>query len=365
MTQDHYEILQVHPKADQDAIAAAHARLSDLYAPARLDGAAEELAELARQKRDAIERAYAVLGDPMRRAAYDAEQALVHDAASDERRKTKDEGGRSDGGAVRPSSSVLRPQAALDYRPLPPARRAERARGFDAYPLRDTDAGKAARAGGRRATQPGARRWAAPAALAGLIALVVAISAAMTGGGPPPAAQPGQATTAPAPLDAFEAEIAAAQQIAQQNPTDSQAWVEYGNILYNSAEIVRENAPDSPLYQQRLPRWLEATQAYTRALAIEPGNAAVRADLGVSACFYGAATGDQSFVRSGTAEARRASAAAPDDPRVLLNLGHCLASTQPPQTQEAIAQWKRAVEVAPPGSPFAAQAQQLIAKYGQ
>jgi curved DNA-binding protein CbpA len=361
MTQDHYEILQVHPKAEQDAIAAAYARLSELYAPARLDGAAEELIELARQKRDAIERAYAVLGDPARRASYDAEQALVNDARFDERPKTEDEGNRNSGSVLRPSSSVLRPPAALDYRPLPPARRAERARDFNAQPLRATDTPPP----GRQVRRRTARRWIAPAMLATLAALVVAISVALTDSSTAPAAPAAQATAAPSTLDTFESEIAAAQQIAEQNPNDARAWVDYGNILYNSAEIVRENAPGSPVYQQRMPRWLQATEAYSRALALDPSNAAVRADLGVSACFYGAGTGDQSFVRTGIAEARRAASSLPDDPRVLLNLGHCLASEQPPQVQEAVVQWKRAVEVAPPGSPFAAQAQQLIDQYGQ
>jgi hypothetical protein len=74
---------------------------------------------------------------------------------------------------------------------------------------------------------------------------------------------------------------------------------------------------------------------------------------------------DQTIVRIGTSEARRAAEAAPDDARVLLNLGHCLVSAQPPQSEEAIAQWKRAVEVAPPGSPLATQAQQLISQYSQ
>src|SRR5215212_4951433 len=73
--QDHYETLQVHPRADVTAIAAAYARLRELYDPARLDGAADELVDLARAKRDAIERAYAVLNDPIRRAAYDREQS--------------------------------------------------------------------------------------------------------------------------------------------------------------------------------------------------------------------------------------------------------------------------------------------------
>jgi curved DNA-binding protein CbpA len=85
--QDYYEILQVHPRADATAIEAAYARLRELYDPAKLDGAADELVDLARAKRDAIERAYAVLNDTIRRAAYDEEQAVL-EPTKDERRKT-------------------------------------------------------------------------------------------------------------------------------------------------------------------------------------------------------------------------------------------------------------------------------------
>jgi tetratricopeptide (TPR) repeat protein len=357
MSQDYYETLQVHPKADRDAIAAAYTRLCELYDQAKLDGAAEELADLARQKRDALERAYAVLGDPMRRAAYDAEQAAL---TNDQRPTTNDQrlpAERKSGSWFSVLGSGAEKQ--LDYRPLPPARRAERARGFDAYPVRE-------RAAGRQTARKNANRWAAPLALVGMLALVLAISLSMTGGGTSPAAPPAAGPTpTPSPLDAFEAEIPAARQIAEQNPNDPSAWIDYGNVLYNSAEIVRENAPESTLYEQRLPRWLEATQAYSRALTLDPGNASVRGDLGVSACFYGFGMSDQTLVRTGISEARRAAQAAPDDARVLLNLGHCLVSAQPPQSQEAIAQWKRAVEVAPPGSPLAAQAQQLISQYSQ
>src|SRR6185503_19081602 len=100
MTQDYYETLQVHPRADVAAIDAAYARLRELYDPARLDGAADELVDLARRKRDAIERAYAVLSDSARRATYDQEQAGR--PTTDDRRPTKEEDQ-----IVRPSSSVL------------------------------------------------------------------------------------------------------------------------------------------------------------------------------------------------------------------------------------------------------------------
>jgi curved DNA-binding protein CbpA len=352
MSQDYYETLQVHPKADQDAITAAYARLRELYDPAKLDGAAEELAELARQKRDTLERAYAVLGDPARRAAYDAEQTAL---TTDDRPLITN---HQEQEPVGRRSSVVgrREQKLLDYRPLPPARRAERARDFDAYPLRQPSAG-------RQASRKAASAWVTPLVLASMFGIIVAISLGMTGGTTPAAPPVAGPTPTPSPLDAFEADIPAARQVAQQNPNDPRAWIDYGNILYNSAEIVRENAPDSTLYQQRLPRWLEATQAYSRALTLDPGNASVRGDLGVSACFYGVGMNDQALVRTGTSEARRAAQAAPDDARVLLNLGHCLVSSQPPQAEEAITQWKRAVEVAPPNSPLATQAQQLISQY--
>jgi curved DNA-binding protein CbpA len=352
MSQDYYEILQVHPRADKDAITAAYARLRDLYDAAKLEDVANVFADLAREKRDAVERAYAVLGDPVRRAAYDAELAALQPA---EDRGSKIEDGRKPG--LAPRSSLLAPRSsaeALDYRPLPPAGRAERTRAFDAYPQR-------APAAGRQAKRPAQqRRWVALIALAGMFVVVVAVSMAITNGGAPPPAPP--APTA-SPFDSFEASIVQAREAAGQNPNDAQAWIDYGNLLYNSAAIVRENLPDSPLYQQRLPRWLEATGAYTRALALDPGNAAVRADLGVSACFYGAGIDDQSFVRDGTAEARRAAQELPNDPRVLLELGQCLVSAQPPQSAQAIELWKQAIDIAPPGSPLAAQAQQLIAEY--
>jgi cytochrome c-type biogenesis protein CcmH/NrfG len=181
----------------------------------------------------------------------------------------------------------------------------------------------------------------------------------MTGGGGPAAAPP---TPTPSPFDAFEASIPQARQAAQQNPASAQAWIDLGNVLYDSVQVVRESAPDSMIYQQRLGRWLEATTAYSQALALTPDNASVRADMGASSCFYGAGTGDQSFVRDGTAQVRRAAQAAPTDERVLLSLGQCLVSTQPPQTAEAIASWQQIIKLAP-SSPMASQAQMLITKY--
>ena len=308
MAQDYYEILQVHPRADLDAITAAYRRLREAYNPALLEGVAPELAALARQRCDEFERAYAVLGDPVCRAEYDAE--LARHAA--------------------------RPRIKATQR------------------LRAAPAGRLPR-------PIIMQRWGLPLALAGLLGGVVAIGLALGGGGPPsPPALP-----TPAPLDQFESFIPQAKRAAEQNPNDPQAWIAYGHVLYDSAQIVREQAPDSALYLQRLPRWLQATEAYSRALTLQPDNPSVRADLGASACFYGIGTGDLSYVHNGLSEVRRAAQAAPDDARVLLSLGFCLISTQPPQIEEARQNWRRVVQLVPADSPLATQAWQLIERYSR
>ena len=108
MTQDYYEVLQVHPRADATAVEAAYTRLCELYDPNRLDGAADELVDLARAKRDAIERAYAVLSDPDRRAAYDeVADALRGDGADGATGRAGDQSGRSPPHPVTPSPLLM------------------------------------------------------------------------------------------------------------------------------------------------------------------------------------------------------------------------------------------------------------------
>lgn len=336
-THDYYETLQVHPRADREAIQAAYDRLRDLYDPAQIEGAADELVELARQKRESIDRAYATLSDPVRRAAYDAERAELAAPAADEQ-----------------ASPTGEPE--LDYRPLPPAGGVERPRDFDSQPLRTERRSPGRRVGGRGASWS----WLAPAAVGVVVVAIFAASLAITGGGGPPPAPP---TPTPSPYDQYEPFIPQARQAAEQNPTSAQVWIDYGNVLYDSVQIVREQAPESDVYQLRVTRWLSATEAYSRALALDPSNASVRGDLAASSCFYGTGAGNGEYVRQGLDEARLAVAAAPDDPRVLLSLGHCLMSTDPPQTEEALTIWRKIVEVSP-DTPFAQQAQNLIAQFG-
>ena len=74
--EDLYEILQVHPSAHQDVIEAAYQRLAQLYHPTA-DPSPEAAAMLG-----AIARAYAVLGNPEKRAAYDQDRETVAKATA-------------------------------------------------------------------------------------------------------------------------------------------------------------------------------------------------------------------------------------------------------------------------------------------
>jgi cytochrome c-type biogenesis protein CcmH/NrfG len=164
-------------------------------------------------------------------------------------------------------------------------------------------------------------------------------------------------------MHSFEDQIAEARMVAQQVPDNANAWINLGNLLYDSVQIVREQMPESDLYAERLPRWIEASEAYREVLALDPDNVVVRADLAVSLCKYGEGMDDPVYVEEGLAEAQRAAAQDASNARVRLNLGVCLANTEPPQTEAALEQWYAVLDLpsAEQGELF--EAQQLIEQY--
>ncbi|MEI7769943.1 MAG: DnaJ domain-containing protein [Chloroflexales bacterium] len=375
--QDYYETLQVHPKADSEAIRASYDRLRQRYDPAQLEGAADELVGLARRRRDEIERAYAILSDPARRATFDAE--LLTRAAVTQPGQQR--------GPAAPDELAPDDDDLIDYRPLPPARRQERSRDFNAQPLLPPS--QAPRRSGRQAGR--GRRlpaWVAPALIVGVatfaIVLITLITTAQNAtqpaasgqsgqSGPSPIGQPTAAAPTPSVdelINQFEAQIAAARQVANSVPDNDKAWVELGNALYDSVVVVRERIEggDQSLqgtYVERLPRWLEVRDAYTKALAITPTNAVVRADMATALCYYGEGVNDQSFVTQGLREADRAIKDSPEEGRALLSKGLCLVAASPPQKAQALEQWQKAIVMPNVEPGVAQQARQLIAKYSR
>lgn len=360
---DYYEILQVHPKADQEAITAAYERLRERYDPERLNGAAEELVELARNRRTDLDRAYAVLKDAKRRATYDTE---LHAAQAASAQASAAEGDDS------------QDEELIDYRPLPAAGRHERPSDFNPHPYLTRQ--QAAKQRGRQtvaSTNQRAPFFGLPAAVAAALTLIVGlVSLVVTDFGGPGtpvggAAQNPQAQSTPSAdqlTSQYEGQVTAAQQVVAQVPDNPNAWINLGNALYDSVEIIHEHMPDSEAYRKLLPRWLEAAEAYEKALKLDPDNAnhaSVQSDLGVCMCNYGVGMGDQSYVERGLQETEAALTLNAEDPRALLNRGICLVSADPPQVEDAMKNWRKILVQTEAPDGVLTQVQRLLEKYGK
>jgi cytochrome c-type biogenesis protein CcmH/NrfG len=289
----------------------------------------DELRQLATERLIELERAYTILGDTTLRAAYDAGISNVVERAL--------------------------PQQAdpvYDYLPLAPASAQERDDGFEVEPvLRNYR------------SMPNEWNRRLPLILAVTLPFIIVISTFfLTDGGtriaPVNTAEQAQVNA----LEQFEQAIAAAKAVAENKPEDAQAWIDYGNMLYNSVQVVRELQPGSPFYQSRVARWQMAADAYSKSLVLVPGDVVVLADLGASQCFYGNDTGDQALATQGLQQLRLVIDQIPvqEQPRVLLNFGYCLAESSPPRVEEAIATWQKINTLVPADSPFAVQANKLI-----
>lgn len=231
---------------------------------------------------------------------------------------------------------------------------------------------------GRKATERRLPTWTTTVVLVALLTFVITAGSMLLTGpqgmaflsnemASQPAGQ-GQADTPDNPqllFNQFEPQIILAQQEVERQPDNPEVWIELGNLLYDSVQIVRELQPDSDIYQQRLTRWIEASAAYSEALRLEPQNATVRADMAISLCYYGAGENEPSYVDMGLQQAQQAIDTDPHNERVLLGLGLCLVQTQPPQTEAALQYWRTVLSLPSADPGIAAEAQRLVEVYSQ
>jgi curved DNA-binding protein CbpA len=326
---DFYAVLQIPREADRATIESAYQRLRLAYDPERIGNVSDELRELAAERMLELDRAYAILADETLRAAYDAGISTVVERALPQQA-----------------------EPVYDYAPLPAADAKERDDAFDVEPILRS----------QRSMSSSLNRQL-PLIMAVTLPLLIVVSTFfLTDGGArvAPANTAEQAQTNA--LEQFEQAIAATKAVAENNPNDAQAWIDYGNMLYNSVQVVRELQPGSPFYQSRVARWQMAADAYSKSLVIAPGDVVVLSDLGASQCFYGNDTGDQALATQGLQQMRQVIEQIPaqEQPRVLLNFGYCLAESSPPRVEEAIAMWEKINTLVPADSPFAVQANKLI-----
>lgn len=325
-TQDYYALLQVSPEASNAEIDAAYTRLRDLYSLERTADSAPEFQEQAAEKRKQLAAAYQTLSDLNCRAAYDRQRNDGQQRGSEE----------------------------IDYRPLPPARGQERPATIAATPVAERP-------------RPARRRQGLAAWLpligvaAGLLAvlLVIVLSGVRTSGSASALATPTpQLSGGRLP---FTTEQLAQFRRAAESSNTAQTWTALGNALFDNLQTLREYAPQSPQYRSGLAGWLEVVQAYDRSLALED-NAIVRSDRALALFNYGTDTPDPQRVAEALAEVERGITAGVAAPRALLNYGLILSQHKPPRIDEALAQWRKIVAVAPQSNE-AQQAQSLLQTY--
>lgn len=320
---NHYDVLQVVPSASLAEITAAYERLRMIYDPQQLQGGPPEFEALARQKRAELDQAYEVLGDPARRTAYDQQHQTV----------------------------AREPATVLDYRPLPPAQGRERSAPVAEAQRADRDV----RWAGVRGWLPGVL-----VALGGLAFVLLLIFSNVR-------AQAGPTALATPPITSVQLPFSQDQieqfRRAAQTSDTAQTWTALGNALFDNVQTLRENIPQSPHYQNGKAQWLEAAQAYERALALEESEV-VRSDLALALWTYGTDVGDKASRQRAIVEAEQAVERGVNEPRALINYGLVLAGATPPRVDDAVRLWQRVVD-AGPDTQEAERAQQLLQNYGR
>lgn len=100
----------------------------------------------------------------------------------------------------------------------------------------------------------------------------------------------------------------------------------------------------------------KAIDRYSAALDIDPNNTNVRVDMGISYYYLG-------MVSQAIAEYRKALDVDPQKPQAHLNLGIALADDTPPNVDEAVAEWQKAIQYGGGSPDLVKKAQDQINKY--
>ncbi|GIV96161.1 MAG: molecular chaperone DnaJ [Herpetosiphonaceae bacterium] len=328
VTTDYYTLLGVAPSASREDIEKAYRQAIEQYDPAKLDGMADELQTLARERRRAIEAAYAVLSDADSRAAYDAEMAAAHETATELAGEAEE----------------------IDYRPLPPRRGGQQ-------PVRPIAV---------RREQTGRPRWLfVGVLLTGLLALVTTATLVLTAEGRnaplltveemralaarpvlPPAVS--AEISDPVLLDvlAQQEQAITALEAQARGSTNPEDWINLGNAIFDYLELIREQSPNGQAYAAVAPRWVKATEAYSEALKLRPDDGLVRSDYALSLLRLSQAIGDSAMLQHAVAEGERALRDDPGGLRTMLNVGMVL-STDPARKEEGLKLLQAIIDRAP------------------
>lgn len=103
MERDYYQILGVDPSASQEEIREAYRFRAFALHPDRFSQADERVRRRAEEELKAINEAYSVLGDPLKRAEYDRRLARAKEGFSSPRGRVRQHSSGSDAWTVHPA----------------------------------------------------------------------------------------------------------------------------------------------------------------------------------------------------------------------------------------------------------------------
>ncbi len=124
----------------------------------------------------------------------------------------------------------------------------------------------------------------------------------------------------------LEQQIADLQDKIQKNPKDAESLIDLGNVFFDTQQYAR------------------AADTYNLALDLDPSNAGVRTDLGLSYFFQG-------MTNTAIKEYRQAIQTDPKSVEAHYNLALALSHGNPPDIDGAITEWQQVIKLAPDGEP--------------
>ena len=170
-----------------------------------------------------------------------------------------------------------------------------------------------------------------------LVMVVSQVYDNVTGKGMP--ARQAEATPEVVGPDADVQRLADLQSCVAANPDDLQCNLDLADLYYQARQ------------------WPQAQVNYERVVRLDPGNASVLLKLAATYIY-------QSKFEQAIPALQEAAAVQPDAPEIHLLLGLSLSKLDPPRTDEAVAAWRKVIEL-DPKSAWATQASQYISEVGR
>lgn len=169
-----------------------------------------------------------------------------------------------------------------------------------------------------------------------LVMILVQVYDNVTGKGMPVRSAPTPVVPGPIEPDPDVMRLAELQACVAANPDNLECTLELASLYYRATQ------------------WPQAQVNYERAVKLDPRNVEALVKLAGTYIY-------QLMFEQAAATLSQALTLRPDSPEIHLLLGMALSKLEPPREEEAVAEWRKVIELAP-GSTWAVQAESFIAE---